>query len=50
MTMRIALTAHVSNTGDHSEAYRFFSQQTFVVNCAPDMSPSTGCQWLDANI
>ncbi len=48
--MRIAPTARVVNKRDHSEVFCFFCKDAFVVNYAPDMGPSTRCQWLDANI
>ncbi len=50
MTMRIAPAAHVAHGRGHSEVSCFLCEQTFVVNYAPDMSLSTRCQRLDANI
>ena len=50
MTMHIAPAAHVVNKRGHSEVSCFFCKRTVVVNYTPDMSLSTICQWLDANI
>ncbi len=50
MTMHIAPTAHAVDKRDHSAVPCFLCKQTFVMNDAPDISLSTRCQWLDANI
>ncbi len=48
--MHILPSAHALNRSDHSEVPCFLCKQAFVVNYAPVMSPSSRCQWLDADI